>query len=74
MMPDCEVIRSTTVNLSKDRMWNINLNLDGVEPFNRIELNGKTIDKIIVKQCRFYDDCEDAVVVVFSLKNKTTSI
>lgn len=73
-MPDCEVIRSTTVKLEKNRMWNINLNLDGLEPFSRIELNEKTIDRIVVKQCRFYDDCEEAIVVVFGLKDKTISV
>lgn len=69
-MPDCEVIRSTTVSLDKAKRWNIKLDFEGIEPFNRIELEDKLINKVSVKHCKFYDGCEEAMVVVFSLVDK----
>lgn len=70
-MSDCEVIRSSKVKqLDPNMRWNINFDFNGYKPFDKIELDDKVVAGVEVSQCKNYGDYEDAIVVVFELKNR----
>ena len=73
MMPDCEVIRSTTVKLDPSMRWNLKLDFNGHRPFDVIELEDKIIAGATISQCKNYNGIDDAIVVVFELKNRNQS-
>lgn len=70
MMADCEVIRSTTVQLDPSLRWNLKLDFNGYKPFDTIELEDKIIAGAQISHCKNYDGIDDAIVVVFELKDR----
>lgn len=70
MMPDCKVVRSTKVNLDPSLKWNLKLDFNGYKPFENIELEDMIIAGAEVSRCQNYGDYQDAIVVVFELKDK----
>lgn len=53
-MPDCEVVRSSTMKLDPRLVWKLNLNFNGFQPFSPVELEDKTVVRAEVSRCKNY--------------------
>lgn len=68
--PKCEITHSTKVKLDKSLRWNLKLDFNGYRPFEQIELEEMIIAGADVSRCRNYGEYEEAIVVVFEIKNR----
>lgn len=69
-MPDCEVIRSVKVTLPPTMKWNLKLDFYGQTPIDPIELDDMIIAGADISRCKNYGEYENAIVVVFELKDR----
>lgn len=71
IMANCEVIRSSVIDLDPSLRWKLELTICGKPAFDAIELKDEIVTGVKISQCKNYEiEGDEVVIVVYNLKKR----